>query len=157
MTGHWGHVAMDVHFLLAGSLFFWSLIGIDPGPNRPPFLVRMVIMLIVMPLHSFFSIALMMTSTVIAEDFYSALQRPFATDLLADQHLGAAIGWATGEIPMLLVMAAMFVQWVRADEREARRTDRAQERASASGHGTDELADYNAYLASLGRRDSSDA
>ena len=157
MTGHWGHVAMDVHFLLAGSLFFWSLIGIDPGPNRPPFLVRMVIMLIVMPLHSFFSIALMMTSTVIAEDFYSALQRPFATDLLADQHLGAAIGWATGEIPMLLVMAAMFVQWVRADEREARRTDRAQERASSSGHGTDELADYNAYLASLGRRDSTDA
>jgi len=156
MTGHWGHVAMDVHFLLAGSLFFWSLIGIDPGPHRPPFLVRMVIMLIVMPLHSFFSIALMMTSTVIAEDFYSTLQRPFATDLLADQHLGAAIGWATGEIPMLLVMAAMFWQWVRADEREARRTDRAQERASSTGQGTDELADYNAYLASLGRRDSAD-
>ena len=157
MTGHWGHVAMDVHFLLAGSLFFWSLIGIDPGPHRPPFLVRMVIMLIVMPLHSFFSIALMMTSTVIAEDFYSALQRPFATDLLADQHLGAAIGWATGEIPMLLVMAAMFWQWVRADEREARRTDRAQERASSTGQGTDELADYNAYLASLGRRDGADS
>jgi putative copper resistance protein D len=156
MTGHWGHVAMDVHFLLAGSLFFWSLIGIDPGPHRPPFLVRMVIMLIVMPLHSFFSIALMMTSTVIAEDFYSSLQRPFATDLLADQHLGAAIGWATGEIPMLLVMAAMFWQWVRADEREARRTDRAQERASSTGHGTDELADYNAYLASLGRRDGAE-
>jgi cytochrome c oxidase assembly factor CtaG/putative copper export protein len=153
MTGHWGHVAMDVHFLLAGSLFFWSLIGVDPGPQRPPFLVRMVIMLVVMPLHSFFSIALMMTSTVLAEDFYSALQRPYATDLLADQHLGAAIGWATGEIPMVIVMAAMFVQWVRADEREARRTDRAQERAAATGQGTDQLADYNAYLGSLARRD----
>lgn len=149
MSGHWGHVAMDVHFLLAGSLFFWSLIGIDPGPNRPPFLVRMVIMLIVMPLHSFFSIALMMSSTVLAADFYTSLARPYAVDLLADQHLGASIGWATGEIPMVIVMAAMFVQWVRADEREARRTDRRQERAAATGEGTDDLADYNAYLASL--------
>ncbi len=156
MTGHWGHVAMDVHFLLAGSLFFWSLIGVDPGPNRPPYLVRMVIMLVVMPLHSFFSIAMMATSTVLAEDFYGALRRPYAADLLADQHLGAAIGWATGEIPMLLVMAAMFVQWMRADEREARRTDRRQERAATTGHGTDELADYNAYLASLRRPDQHD-
>jgi putative copper resistance protein D len=156
MAGHWGHVAMDVHFLLAGSLFFWSLIGVDPGPKRPPFLVRMVIMLVVMPLHSFFSIALMATSTVLAEDFYSSLHRPYATDLLADQHLGAAIGWATGEIPMLLVMAAMFVQWVRADEREARRTDRRQERAAATGQGVDELADYNAYLSSLQGRGEPD-
>ena len=154
MRSHWGHVFMAVHFLLAGCLFFWSLIGVDPGPKRPPFLARMVIMLVVMPLHSFFSIALLTSSTVIAEEYYGALQRPYGTDLLADQHLGAGIGWATGEIPMLLVMAAMFVQWMRADEREARRLDRRQERAAATGQGTDELADYNAYLASLAERDS---
>jgi putative copper resistance protein D len=153
MRSHWGHVFMGVHFLLAGGLFFWSLIGVDPGPKRPPFLARMVIMLVVMPLHSFFSIALMTTSTVIAEDFYAALERPWATDLLADQHLGAGIGWATGEIPMIIVMAAMFVQWMRADEREAKRLDRRQDRAAATGQGTDELADYNAYLASLAERD----
>ncbi len=149
MASHWGHIAMGVHFLLAGSLFFWSLIGIDPGPHRPPFLVRMVIMLVVMPLHSFFSIALMMTTTVIAVGYYTALQRPYAVDLLADQHLGAGIGWATGEIPMVLVMCAMFAQWVRADEREARRLDRSADRAAAGGQGRDELADYNAYLRSL--------
>ncbi len=149
MASHWGHIAMGVHFLLAGSLFFWSLIGIDPGPHRPPFLGRMVIMLVVMPLHSFFSIALMMTTTVIALGYYPALQRPYAVDLLADQHLGAGIGWATGEIPMVLVMCAMFGQWVRADEREARRLDRSADRAAAGGQGRDELADYNAYLRSL--------
>jgi hypothetical protein len=42
---------------------------------------------------------------------------------------------------------------VRADDREARRTDRTQARAERSGSGTDELADYNAYLASLADRD----
>jgi putative copper resistance protein D len=153
MRSHWGHIFMGVHFLVAGTLFFWSLIGVDPGPRRPPFLARMVIMLVVMPLHSFFSIALMTTSTVIAESYYATLQRPYATDLIADQHLGAGIGWATGEIPMLIVMGAMFVQWMRADERDARRLDRRQERAAATGQGTDELADYNAYLASLAAKD----
>jgi putative copper resistance protein D len=152
MQGHWGHFFMDVHFLAAGALFFWALIGVDPGPHRPPFLVRMVIMLVVMPLHSFFSIALMMSSAPLAESYYAALQRPYAVDLLADQHTGAAIGWATGEIPMVIVMAAMFVQWMRADEREAKRTDRRQERAAATGQGRDELADYNAYLARLSGR-----
>ena len=99
--------------------------------------------------------SMLMTTTVMAEDFYAALQRPYLTDLLADQHLGASIGWASGDVPMLIVMIAMFFQWVGADEREARRSDRRQERAAESGQGTDELADYNAYLASLQRRDRS--
>jgi putative copper resistance protein D len=152
MPSHWGHVTMNVYFVLSGFLFFWALIGVDPGPKRPPYLVRMVVMIIVMPLHSFFAISMMMTTTVMAEDFYRILQRPYAIDLLADQHLGASIGWASGDVPMLIVMIAMFVQWVGADEREARRSDRRQERAAASGQGSDELADYNAYLASLQRR-----
>ncbi len=154
MSGHWGHIAMGVHFLLSGSLFFWSLIGIDPGPNRPPYLVRMLILQIVMPLHSFFSVALMMSSSVIAENFYAALERPYATDLLADQHLGGGLGWALGEIPVLIVMIAMFVQWMRADERDAKRLDRQQDRADRTGSGQDARGDYNAYLASLAARDT---
>jgi putative copper resistance protein D len=114
--------------------------------------VRIVIVVIVMPLHSFFAIAMMMTTAVLAEPFYRALERTYATDLLADQHLGASIGWASGDIPMAIVVAAMFVQWVRSDEREARRTDAAQEAAATTGEGRDELADYNTYLASLDAR-----
>ncbi len=152
MPSHWGHIAMNGYFVLSGFLFFWALIGVDPGPTRPPFLVRMIVMIVVMPLHSFFAISMMMTTTVMAADFYALLQRPFAADLLADQHLGASIGWASGDVPMLIVMIAMFFQWVGADEREARRSDRRQERAATTGQGTDELADYNDYLASLQRR-----
>ena len=151
MAGHWGHVAMGVHFVLAGSLFFWSLIGIDPGPQRPPYFVRMVILLMVIPIHSFFSLALMMSSQALAGNFYAALQRPYGVDLVADQHLGGAIGWALGEVPVVIVMIAMFVQWVRADAREAKRLDRKQDRATATGQGVDELGDYNAYLASLAK------
>lgn len=153
MTSHWGHIFMGVHFLLAGSLFFWSLIGVDPGPSRPPYLVRIVILLVVIPLHSFFSLAIMATTQVIAEDWFGGLQRPYLTDLLADQHLGGSIGWALGEVPIVIVMIALFLQWVKSDDREARRTDRAQERAATTGVGRDDHADYNAYLASLAASD----
>lgn len=149
MTSHWGHIFMGVHFLLAGSLFFWSLIGVDPGPQRPPYIVRLVILLVVIPLHSFFSLAIMATTQVIAPEWFGGLERPYLTDLLADQHLGGSIGWALGEVPIVIVMIALFLQWVKSDEREARRGDRAQERAATTGTGRDVHADYNAYLAKL--------
>lgn len=152
MSSHWGHIAMNAGFLLVGVVFYWVMIGIDPGPRRPPFMARFVIMVIVMALHSFFAVVMMSTTSVVAEAFYRSLQRPYALDLLADQHVGAMIGWGSGDIPMIIVMGAMFVQWVRADEGEARRSDRAQEEAARTGEGTDELADYNAYLAQLAKR-----
>ena len=153
MGSHFGHLLMNTFFLLTGALFYWTLIGIDPGPKRPPHLVGMVIMIVVMAFHSMFAVELTLSSTVIAEEFYSSLQRPWFTDLLADQHLGANIGWASGDIPMALVMAAVFVQWVRSDEQDARRADSRQDAAVATGEGIDELADYNAYLARLAERD----
>jgi cytochrome c oxidase assembly factor CtaG/putative copper export protein len=153
MASHFGHLTMNTFFLLTGALFYWTLIGVDPGPRRPPHLVAMVIMIVVMAFHSMFAVELTLSSTVIAQDFYASLQRPWLTDLLADQHLGANIGWASGDIPMALVMAAVFVQWVRSDEQDAKRSDSRQEAAAAGGEGVDELADYNAYLARLAERD----
>lgn len=108
-----------------------------------------MILLVVIPLHSFFSLAIMATTQVIAEDWFGGMQRPYLTDLLADQQLGGSIGWALGEVPIVLVMIALFLQWVKSDEREARRGDRAQERAATTGAGRDVHADYNAYLAQL--------
>ena len=37
MRSHLGHLAMLTHFVIAGYLLFWVLIGIDPGrPTAPP-------------------------------------------------------------------------------------------------------------------------
>jgi putative copper resistance protein D len=74
--------------------------------------------------------------------------------LLADQKLGGAIGWAMGEIPILLALVATFLQWQREDKKEAGRIDRAADRAAAMGE-DDDLAQYNRYLAQLNRRDLS--
>jgi putative copper resistance protein D len=159
MAHHLGHVAMEFHFLAVGSLFFWVLVGVDPTPRRIPGIARIGLLFAAMPFHAFFSIALMSSSTVLAHDYYVRLHRPYWTALLDDQHLGGGIGWAMGELPILLVLAAVFVQWSRSDAREAARYDRAADRADrAAGVATDgdpaedELARYNARLAALAAR-----
>jgi cytochrome c oxidase assembly factor CtaG/putative copper export protein len=157
MGNHLGHVAMEFHFLAVGSLFFWVLVGIDPTPHRLPPIARIGLLFVAMPFHAFFSIALMSGVTVLAPAYYRRLDRPYWTDLLADQHLGGGIGWAMGELPILLVLGAVFVQWARSDARDASRFDRAADRAgdrTANGSSDidDELTRYNARLAALHAR-----
>ncbi len=144
MGSHWGHAAMQLHFIAVGTLFFYVLIGVDPSPRSLQPIVRFGLLLLTIPFHAFFSVAVMSSRTVIAESYWRVLDRPFRTDLLADQYLGGGISWAMGEIPLLLVMGALFVQWIRSDRREARRTDRAADRDDGA-----ELEAYNAYLRDL--------
>jgi putative copper resistance protein D len=144
---------MQLHFLLAGYLFFWTLIGIDPGPRRPPYPVRIVVLLAAMSIHAFFNVAILQSEQVLALEYFASLERPYLTDLLADQRVGAGIGWALGELPLITVMIALALQWARSDAREAKRADRRADRAAA-GQGEDELGGYNAYLQELARRDA---
>ena len=155
MQSQVGHFAMNLHFLLSGLLFFHVIIGVDPNPRKVPHLVRVVILFAAMSIHAFFSVALMSSSGLLDGGYFASLNRPWATDLLADQRLGGAIGWAMGEIPMLLALVATFILWVRDDSRETKRIDRHTERLAAMGR-PDELAEYNAYLAALAERDRRD-
>jgi putative copper resistance protein D len=152
MLSHSGHLFMNVHFILAGYLFFQSIIGIDPMPIKIPYIVKIVVLFAAMSIHAFFSVALMSSSALLDNGYFAALERPWATDLLADQNLGGAIGWAMGEVPILLALLATFIQWTKADKKETGRIDRAAERAAAMGE-DDDLAKYNKYLAQLNRGD----
>jgi putative copper resistance protein D len=96
------------------------------------------------PFHAFFGVALMSSDTVIGDDFYRALALPWVPDPLRDQQLGGGLAWASGEIPLLLVVIVLLVQWSRHDERSARRDDRR-----ADIHGDADLAAYNAMLRGL--------
>jgi len=150
MRSHSGHFVMDIHFLLAGYLFFYVIVGVDPNPRKIPHIVRIITLFAAMSIHAFFSIALLSTSTLVDGGFYATLHRLWNTNLLADQHLGGSIGWAMGEVPILIALVATFIQWTRDDTRESKRIDRAADRAEAMGE-EDELAKYNKYLASLNR------
>jgi putative copper resistance protein D len=149
---HAAHLAMNVHFLLSGYLFYWVVIGVDPTPRPLPPIAKLAMVFASLPLHAFFGVVLMGTNTAIGGDFYRSLALPWHTDLLADQRLGGAIAWAAGEVPLVVVLIALFVQWRRSDDRTARRLDRAADRDDDA-----DLNAYNAMLAELARRDRADS
>jgi putative copper resistance protein D len=152
MQSHLGHLVMSVHFLLAGILFFHVIIGIDPNPRKVPHIVRIVILFAAMSIHAFFAVALLSTTTILDQGYFSSLQTPWNLDLLADQRAGGSVAWAMGEIPILLALVATFIQWMRDDSRETKRIDRNEARLAAMGE-PDELAQYNAYLSTLAEQD----
>ena len=153
MPSHAGHLLMNIHFILAGFLFFMVIIGVDPSPRRIHHLVRIVMLFAAMAIHAFFSIALLSTTTLIDRGFYSSQNIPWLeSGLLDDQRAGGSWSWAMGEIPIILALIATFILWMRDDAKETRRIDRNEERKAALGE-PDELAQYNAYLQSLKSRE----
>lgn len=144
------HNLIHAHFLMAGCLFFWPIIGIDPLPGRLPHWGRLMLLFMTLPMHALLALAIMNYSEVFASGYYAGHPRPWGTSLLTDQHDGGGIMWAAGEIVGALVFVALFVQWSRADARQARREDRQADRSE--GTERDELAAYNAYLARLAGR-----
>lgn len=141
---HLGHIVMVVHFMLAGYVFCWSLIGVDPGPKRWPASLRLVLLFATMSFHAFFGVALLSMRSLLAPDFFPTLRLPWVGDLLADQMKGGAITWGIGEIPMLFLALMVAFTWMRSDEHEAKRRDRQADR--------DHDAELEAYNESLRRR-----
>lgn len=144
---HWGHELMSIHFLAVGYLFFWVIIGDDPGPRRLPFLARLGLLFAVMPFHAFFGIATMTMSGLIGGTFYRYLGLPWLPNLNHDQWTGGAIAWASSELPLIIVVVVLVSQWAQSDRREADRRDRHAD----SDYADDDLAAYNAMLTELAR------
>ncbi len=147
IDSHFGHLLMSVHFLVVGYLYYWVIIGIDPGPRRVQPMVKLALLLAALPFHAFFGLALMNSHTLLAPTYYHGLALPWVNDLLADQRVGGAIAWGATELPIIIVMIALLAQWAKADDRENRRTDRRKDT-----HGDEELDAYNNMLAGMAAR-----
>lgn len=145
---HAAHLLMNLHFLLSGYLFYWVVIGIDPKPRQVEPLTKLAMVFGSLPFHAFFGIALMSMTTVLGGWFYRGLGLDWNGDLLGDQRTGGSLAWASGEVPLVVVMLALLIQWSRSDKRLAQRTDRAADRDHDA-----ELAAHNAMFAELAKRD----
>ena len=143
-----GHLAMVVHFSLAGYLFVNAMIGIDPGPKRPPYPQRLLLLFATMAFHAFFGVTLVGGDSLLVADWFGLMGRPWGPSAIADQQAGGAVTWGIGEIPTLVMAIAVAVAWSRDDDRAARRRDRQVDR-----EGDIELDEYNAMLSRLADND----
>ena len=149
MPFHWGHQLMNVHFLIVGVMFYSLVIGVDPTPRQLPHIGKLGYIVAAMPFHAFFGIVLMTSRHIIGEDFYRRLDMPWA-DLANSQYVGGGITWAGGELPLLVVVIALGIQWAKQDAREARRKDRHFDTGFDA-----EFDAYNAMLEKLAAREAS--
>ncbi|MET8776550.1 cytochrome c oxidase assembly protein [Nocardia sp. NPDC004654] len=148
VDSHAAHLLMNIHFLLSGYLFYWVVIGIDPKPRQVEPLTKLGMVFGSLPFHAFFGVALMSMTTVMGGWFFRSLDLGWNSDLLGDQRTGGSLAWASGEVPLVVVMLALLIQWSRSDERTAKRIDRAADRDHDA-----ELAAHNAMFAELAKRD----
>lgn len=143
---HWGHELMSLHFLITGYLFYWGIIGVDPGPRRLPYIGRLALVFATMPFHAFFGIAMMTKTTAVGSDYYATIALPWLSSLTDDQHLGGAIAWGASEVPLVMVVIALVTQWARQDRRTSVRSDR-----HADAGYDDDVDAYNNMLRELAR------
>jgi putative copper resistance protein D len=148
MASHVGHVFMEFHFLMTGLLFTFVIIGVDPSPRKVPYWGKLLLVLVAISVHTFFALALMQSTAPIGAQWYSQVQPSWLTDPLSDTYSAGGIAWSLGEVPSLLLLLIVAVQWSRSDTRLARQQDRAAER-----DGDAQLNAYNDNLARLNQHD----
>ena len=114
------HNLVHLHLILAGCLFWWPAVAIDPLPRRITYGARIGYLLLALPFHTILGMALESQTTQITP----------STSLSA-LHAGGGLMWIAGEALGVVGTLAVLRQWLRADERIAKRIDRANEDIAA--------------------------
>ena len=116
---HWAHLSMNVVFFLTGLALFWSVLGRSLGRAALPPIGQIVMVFALMALHAGFSAWLLSQPEPVGGDFYVELPLPFVPDLLADQRLGAILGWLLAELPVILAVAVLVRRWANQDRSDS--------------------------------------
>ena len=148
LSRHWLHQTICLAFLAIGCLFYTLIIGVDQPPRALPHIGKLGLIIGAMPFHAFFGVIILSRPDVIALAFYNSIHQPWMKALARDQFIGGSIAWAGGELPLLIALVSLLVQWWREDKREASAVD------AALDAGTDSSFDaYNEMLARLAEND----
>jgi putative membrane protein len=96
------HLALAIHFLIAGSLFTWAICGPDPMPHRPSHALRLVTLFSSMAAHA-----------ILAKLLY-AYGWPQGVSADPPQLAAAAqLMYYGGDLAELLLASALFAYWQR--------------------------------------------
>jgi cytochrome c oxidase assembly factor CtaG len=109
--------------MVAGYLYFWTFLRVDPVPREYNRAVSMWITAAQVIGDAFFGIAVIADQNLIALHYYQALHRPFGPTFATDQVLGGGVLWILGDFVGLPFLAAQFIHAMREDKAEAAAID----------------------------------
>lgn len=113
MDHMWFMDILNVVFLAGGIMFWWPIVGLDDIHHwKPNFGGKFFSLVIGIPLESFLGIILSSTSRPL-DPAYS----PYSW------YVGGQVLWGAQDVLTVAALLILFLQWIKSDERAARRAD----------------------------------
>ena len=122
------HVAEHLLYLTAACLFWWPVIGLDPGANRIGWPGRIAYLFLAMPQQSFLGVAIHQANEPLY-DHYATLARTWGPTPLGDQQQAGMIMWVGGDFLFIAALVLAVLAWMRHDQRATHHLDRRLDEA----------------------------
>jgi putative copper resistance protein D len=122
------HALEHIALLMTALLFWIPIVRVDPSPATLSYPARILYLFVAMPAMAFLGLVL-----VSARDpLYATYARAEGVArAISDQQMAGAIMWAGTMVLIVPALAFVLLDWMRADEREARRADERLARSAA--------------------------
>jgi putative membrane protein len=117
------HYVEHVLFVASALLFWFPIIGADPGPNRLAYPGRLLYLLLQMAPSSFLAMAILFNDRPLY-DHYVELGSPYGVTALADQQAAAGIMWVAGNVVFTAAILVVIGAWMRSEERRTAEVER---------------------------------
>lgn len=104
------HVWVHLHFIAAGCLFTWSIVGPDPAPRRPSLRYRFIVLFLAIASH-----------TILAKLMYAYGWPAGGSHSAEEARAAAKIMYYGGDLTELLLIAALMACWYKGQRRRGHR------------------------------------
>jgi putative membrane protein len=119
------HVAEHALFLATALLFWWPVVGGNPGRRPLAHPVRLLYLGVAMPQNTFLALAVLGADGVLYSH-YAEMARTWGPSPLADQRQGAGLMWVAGDLLLLVSVLLVAAAWARHEARATERSERAE-------------------------------
>ena len=119
--------------VLAGFLYFWTRLRVDPTPRSDPHLVTVAMSIVEVVLDGALGLRLWLGPTI-AADYYTQV-RSWGPDPRLDQTIGAGVLWIVGDLLGLIFLGFVGRRMLTEDREQTERIDAALDAVAASADG----------------------
>lgn len=133
LENRWAHYGEHILFFATAALFWWPVIGAAPLPSRFSYPARMLYTFLAWIPNSILGAGITL-STGLLYPFYRAPAAQLGVDPHTDQQMAGLFMWVPGDALFAGILLALFVAYVRHEERLGERIDRELDARELAAH-----------------------